>query len=66
MSYGASTGLPPRKEWAWLTVNGDLEGSLDTVTAHRRFLVTVTPESNDEVTQPTHEPIFSSDVECPE
>jgi hypothetical protein len=46
-----------------LRVNDDLEGSLDTVTPHRRFLVMVTPEASGQVAQPTNEPVFTSDVD---
>ena len=46
-----------------LRVNDNLEGSLDTVTPHRRFLVMVTPEPSGQVAQPTHEPVFTSDVD---
>ncbi len=46
-----------------LKLNDNLEGSLDTVTPHRRFQVTVTPEAGGQVSQPTHEPVFTSDVE---
>ncbi|MBK8724938.1 MAG: hypothetical protein IPL96_02490 [Holophagaceae bacterium] len=46
-----------------LALDSNLEGSLTTVTPHRRFLVTVTPEAGGQVSQPTHEPVFSSEVD---
>jgi len=49
-----------------LTLNDNLEGSLVTVTPHRRFRVTVTPEAGGRGAQPTHEPVFTSEVERPE
>jgi hypothetical protein len=49
-----------------LSLNDNLEGSLDTVTPHRSFAVSVTPEPNAAVEYPTHDPVFTSDVERPE
>jgi hypothetical protein len=49
-----------------LALNDNLEGKLDTVTPHRRFLLTVTPEPGGRVGTPTHTPVFSSWVERPE
>lgn len=46
-----------------MTLDDDLEGSLDTVTPHSRFKVTVTPEPGPRGSQPTNEPVFTSDVE---
>ena len=46
-----------------LALNDNLEGSLDTVTPHRRFLLTVTPEPGGRVGAPSHTPIFTSWVE---
>jgi hypothetical protein len=46
-----------------LTLNKDLEGSLETLTPHRRFMVSVTPEPNGQVTEPSHEPVFTYNVE---
>lgn len=46
-----------------LTVNSNLEGSLDTLTSQRRFTITVTPEANGQVAQPSHNPVFSYNVE---
>lgn len=48
-----------------LVLNDNLEGSLDTVTPHRRFLITVTPEPGGRVSEPTHEPVFTADIEKP-
>jgi FlaG/FlaF family flagellin (archaellin) len=45
-----------------LTLNKDLEGSLDTVTPFRKFTVTVTPEPGRQMEQPTHPPVFTSEV----
>lgn len=49
-----------------LILNDRLEGSLDTVTPHRRFHVFVTPEPDARSEQPTHPSVFSSEVERPE
>jgi hypothetical protein len=46
-----------------LALNKDLEGSLDTLTPHRRFKVSVTPEPTGQVAEPSHEPVFTYDVE---
>lgn len=46
-----------------LRLNSDLEGTLATVTPHRRFLVMVTPEPSGQVAEPSHEPVFTSDVD---
>ena len=46
-----------------LTLNDELEGSLATLTPHRRFLLTVTPEPGGRVMAPTHSPVFTSWVE---
>lgn len=46
-----------------LTLDDDLEGSLDAITPHRRFTVTVTPEPSAVGRQPTHEPVFTSSVD---
>ncbi|MBK8792714.1 MAG: hypothetical protein IPN59_06060 [Holophaga sp.] len=46
-----------------LTLNDNLEGSLDTVTPHSRFNISVTPEASGQVAQPSHEPVFTSEVE---
>lgn len=46
-----------------LTLSEDLEGSLDTLTPHRRFKLSVTPEPNGQVAAPSHEPVFTYNVE---
>jgi hypothetical protein len=46
-----------------LTLNKDLEGSLDTLTPHRRFKLSVTPEPNGQAASPSHEPVFTYEVE---
>jgi hypothetical protein len=46
-----------------LVLNKDLEGSLDTLTPHQRFLVSITPEPNGHATSPSHEPVFTYQVE---
>lgn len=46
-----------------LTLNDDLEGSLDTLTPHKRFQISVTPEPSGLVAQPTHDPVFTYEVE---
>jgi len=46
-----------------LALNDNLEGSLDTVTPHRQFLLTVTPEPGGRVEAPSHSPVFTSWVE---
>lgn len=46
-----------------LVLNKNLEGSLDTVTPYRRFSVMVTPEANGGVAQPTHDSVFTAQVD---
>jgi len=46
-----------------LVLNSDLEGSLDTLTPHHRFRITVTPEPNGQAASPTNEPVFTYNVE---
>lgn len=46
-----------------LEIDKNLEGRLDTTTPHRTFTVTVTPEPNGQVAYPSHEPVFTSDVD---
>jgi hypothetical protein len=48
-----------------MTVDKDLIGSFDAVTRFDHFTVIVTPEANDRVEQPTHEPVFTSQVSRP-
>ena len=45
-----------------LLLNDNLEGSLDTVTPHSRFSLSVTPEPNGQVAQPTHRSVFTAEV----
>ena len=49
-----------------LTVNDDLEGTLETITPHRRFTLRVTPEPNGRVSLPTHDPVFTAMVDAQE
>jgi hypothetical protein len=53
----------PRQNVGALALNDELEGSLDTVTPHRRFRVVVTPEPSAQVAMATHQPVFTADVE---
>jgi len=46
-----------------LTLNDKLEGRLETVTPHSRFLVSITPESDGMVAGPTNVPVFTADVD---
>jgi hypothetical protein len=46
-----------------LTLNANLEGRLDTVTPHRRFRLTITPESNGQAALPSHEPVFTATID---
>ncbi len=46
-----------------MILDDNLTGTLNTVTPHRRFKVLVTPEPSGKVAYPTHEPVFTSDVE---
>ncbi len=46
-----------------LTLNDNLEGSLKTVTPHRQFMLSVTPEASGEVDQPRHQPVFTAKVD---
>ncbi len=46
-----------------MILNKNLEGFLNTTTPHRRFKVIVTPEPSGKVNEPTHEPVFTSEVE---
>lgn len=45
-----------------LLVNDRLEGELKTLSPHKRFAVLVTPEPSAQVTQPSHEPVFTAEV----
>lgn len=46
-----------------LTVSDDLEGTFKTITPHRRFTLHVTPEPNGRVALPTHDPVFTANVD---
>lgn len=46
-----------------MKLNKHLEGRLDTVTSQSRFKLTVTPEAGPSGSQPTNQPVFTSDVE---
>ena len=57
---------PPGSAWqsvGALTVTDDLDGLLDTVTPHRRFLVMVTPEASAQVAQPTQAAVFTASID---
>ena len=45
-----------------MMLDKNLEGTLETVTPHRAFMLMVTPESGPEVAEPAHDPVFSSEV----
>jgi len=45
-----------------LTLSDNLEGSLNTVTPYRQFTLIITPEPGRQLEQPTHEPVFKSEV----
>lgn len=45
-----------------LEVDDELVGRLKTTTPHRAFRLTVTPEPSARMTEPSHEPVFTSDV----
>lgn len=46
-----------------LMLDSNLEGKLDTITPHQRFTVMVTPEPSARVERPTHEAVFTSEVD---
>jgi hypothetical protein len=46
-----------------LTLNHDLEGRLETLTPHRKFKLTVTPEPSGQVAVPTHDAVFTAEVD---
>ena len=46
-----------------LSVDDNLQGSLTTITPHRRFKVMVTPEKSGELTAPEHDEVFTTDVQ---
>lgn len=53
----------PKPNIGALTLNSNLEGSLDTETPFRRFAITVTPEPGGMQNHPTHEPVFTASVD---
>jgi len=53
----------PKQNIGALTLNKNLEGSLDIVTPFRRFSITVTPEPGGQVDQPSHEAVFTASVD---
>ena len=46
-----------------MVLDGNLDGTLNTVTPPARFKLTVTPEPGPAVAAPTHDPVFTADVE---
>lgn len=46
-----------------LVLNNELEGKLETTTPHRQFQISVTPEPGGHVEAPTHDPVFTADVQ---
>jgi hypothetical protein len=46
-----------------LVLKDDLEGKLETVTPHRHFQISVTPEAGGHVNAPMHEPVLTAAVE---
>lgn len=46
-----------------LTLNDNLEGSLDTVTPQSRFWLSVTPEASGTAERPTHTAVFTAEVD---
>jgi hypothetical protein len=46
-----------------LTMDSNLEGGLDATTLQHRFQVLVTPEANGQVGAPSHDAVFTSDVD---
>lgn len=45
-----------------LEVDSDLTGKLDTTTPQRAFTLSVTPEANPRATAPTHQAVFTTEV----
>lgn len=45
-----------------LVLNDNLEGSLNTVTPHSEFTLSVTPEPSGQVEVPTHQAVFTAEV----
>ena len=46
-----------------LSVNRNLDGTLSTITPHKKFRVVITPEQNGQVDKPNGSEVFTSDVE---
>lgn len=46
-----------------MVLDADLVGTLNTVTPYHRFKLMVTPEPSGSGSQPTHEPVFTTNVE---
>ena len=46
-----------------MVLDSNLDGGLNTVTPYHRFKLEVTPEPSAAVAQPTHDPVFTADVE---
>lgn len=55
-------GAPPQNVGV-LTVDNNLQGSLTTITPHKRFRVIVTPEKSGEINAPEHDEVFTTDVQ---
>lgn len=55
-------GAPPQNVGV-LTVDNNLQGSLSTITPHKRFKVMVTPEKSGEISAPEHDEVFTTDVD---
>jgi hypothetical protein len=53
----------PRQNMGALVLSDDLEGGLDTVTPHRQFAVSITPEAVGTAGWPTNAPVFTADVD---
>jgi hypothetical protein len=45
-----------------LETDEDLDGKLETITPHKAFTVTVTPEPSARMAAPTHSPVFTATV----
>ncbi len=46
-----------------LSVDKELEGTLMTITPHKKFRVLITPEESGQVVKPTHDEVFTSNIE---
>lgn len=57
-----AVGAKPQNVGA-MAVDANLEGRFDGSTPHKRFWVTVTPEPAATADQPTHDAVFSSEVD---